>query len=98
MVKKFKNDEILPKKKQQAHNITSVLLRFLCILVANKGVNMRLFPYFFLLGTSLLLVTAPARPQETAETSVQVIRYDSLKSEVLKNRGKVVLVDFWATH
>jgi thiol-disulfide isomerase/thioredoxin len=28
---------------------------------------------------------------------VQVVKYDGLKDVVLKNRGKVVIVDFWST-
>jgi hypothetical protein len=39
-----------------------------------------------------------ALPQGKAgEPEVKVIKYDQLKEAVLKNRGKVVLVDFWFT-
>ena len=30
------------------------------------------------------------------EVTVRVVKYDGLKEEVLKHRGKVVVVDFWA--
>ena len=35
---------------------------------------------------------------QTPEKSVEVIpvKYDGLKQEVLKHRGKVLVVDFWA--
>jgi hypothetical protein len=34
---------------------------------------------------------------KAGEPEVKVIKYDQLKEAVLKNRGKVVLVDFWFT-
>jgi thiol-disulfide isomerase/thioredoxin len=35
--------------------------------------------------------------QETQTVDLQVVKYDGLKEAVLKNRGKVVIVDFWST-
>lgn len=38
-----------------------------------------------------------ADAQEKADdVTLRVVKYDGLKDEVLKNRGKVVLIDFWA--
>jgi len=46
----------------------------------------------------LLWSSAPGLTQGKAgEPDVKVIKYDELKEAVLKNRGKVVLVDFWFT-
>jgi thiol-disulfide isomerase/thioredoxin len=36
--------------------------------------------------------------QEAKKIAVVPVKYDGLKQEVLKHRGKVVLVDFWATY
>jgi thiol-disulfide isomerase/thioredoxin len=38
-----------------------------------------------------------AAQEKTQEVKLRVVKYDGLKEEVLKNRGKVVLVDFWGT-
>jgi len=32
---------------------------------------------------------------KTGEVALREVKYDALKDVVLKNRGKVVLVDFW---
>lgn len=40
-----------------------------------------------------VLVAGPA--QTTTEVHLQIVKYDGLADAVLKNRGKVVLVDFW---
>ncbi len=37
-------------------------------------------------------------PQEKGDVSLRVVKYDGLKEEVLKHRGKVVLVDFWGEY
>jgi thiol-disulfide isomerase/thioredoxin len=38
-----------------------------------------------------------ASAQEKADdVALRVVKYEGLKDEILKNRGKVVLVDFWA--
>ena len=44
----------------------------------------------------LLLLCAAAR--QTQEKSVEVVpvKYGGLKEEVLKHRGKVLVVDFWS--
>jgi hypothetical protein len=35
--------------------------------------------------------------QDKGEVKLDVVKYDGLKDSVLRNRGKVVLVDFWTT-
>ena len=47
------------------------------------------------LGTLILVSATLAQPPEK-RGEMTVVRYDGLKREVLKHRGKVVLVDFWA--
>lgn len=49
-----------------------------------------------LIGMVVILgsTTSPAQEKKIVMTPV---KYDGLKQEVLKHRGKVVLVDFWAT-
>lgn len=50
-----------------------------------------------LLGVVGLLVTSVSLGQGKADDiAVKVVKYDTLKDTILKNRGKVVLVDFWA--
>ena len=41
------------------------------------------------------LTPAGVPAQDKAEITLQVMKYDGLKDLVLKNRGKVVLVDLW---
>jgi hypothetical protein len=42
------------------------------------------------------IVTLSGNTQEAKDgINLQVVKYDGLKDMVLKNRGKVVLVDFW---
>ncbi len=42
------------------------------------------------------LMTAASTGQEKTDgISLKEVRYDGLKEVILKNRGKVVLVDFW---
>lgn len=56
---------------------------------------MRVFLLFSFGG--LLCFTAPAQPQQDGKIDVKNVSYDGLKELVLKNRGKVVVVDFWST-
>jgi thiol-disulfide isomerase/thioredoxin len=52
-----------------------------------------------LIAVPLLAMTflVPALAQEKAgEVSYKIVKYDGVVDAVLKNRGKVVLVDFWA--
>lgn len=44
-----------------------------------------------------LLFGACGLAQEPGKIDVKVVSYDGLKDLVLKNRGKVVVVDFWST-
>jgi thiol-disulfide isomerase/thioredoxin len=48
-----------------------------------------------LLGVALAWAAAGAGAQDDAVT-LNVVKYDGLKQEVLRHRGKVVVVDFWA--
>ena len=43
----------------------------------------------------LVLMCAPGSAQEKGEIKLEIVKYDGLKDAVLRNRGKVVLVDFW---
>ena len=45
----------------------------------------------------LIVVCATAGPAQEKKIATTPVKYDGLKQEVLKQRGKVVLVDFWAT-
>ena len=48
------------------------------------------------LAAALLIIQAPALPQDKSPgTDLRTVKYDALAEEVAKNRGKVVLVDFW---
>ena len=47
------------------------------------------------LGVLFMVSATLAQPPEK-RGEMTVVRYDGLKREVLKHRGKVVLVDFWA--
>jgi hypothetical protein len=51
-----------------------------------------------LLSLSLVAVlwVAASPAQDTPATMISV-KYDGLKQEVLKHRGKVLLIDFWAS-
>ncbi len=50
------------------------------------------------LGLSFAGFAGLASSQEkTGDVTMQVVKYDGLKQAVQKNRGKVVLVDFWGT-
>jgi hypothetical protein len=48
-----------------------------------------------LLALSGILLAGPAAAQDKKIEMIPV-KYDGLKQEVLKHRGKVVVVDFWA--
>ena len=51
-----------------------------------------------ILATLALLGVLCAGPGQTQEKKIEMIpvKYDGLKQEVLKHRGKVLVVDFWA--
>ena len=55
-------------------------------------------PRIRILASIAILAAVYAGVAQTPEKSVEVIpvKYDGLKQEVLKHRGKVVVVDFWA--
>ena len=50
--------------------------------------------------TLLVLITVVStsysQAQDEKKLTIIPVKYDGLKQEVLKHRGKVVLVDFWA--
>ncbi len=58
---------------------------------------MRSLSTLMLLSVLLVLPVVPALTQESATVDLQVVKYDGLKDLVLKNRGQVVVVDFWHT-
>ncbi len=37
-------------------------------------------------------------PAQDKKAELNIVKYDGLKREVLKHRGKVVVVDFWASY
>ena len=45
-------------------------------------------------GLALALSSSSAIPQ-SKNSDLQLVKYDGLKQAVRKNRGKVVIVDFW---
>jgi hypothetical protein len=51
----------------------------------------RLFPL-----AALAVLAAAVSPAQEKTVELIPVKYDALKQEVLKQRGKVVLVDFWA--
>lgn len=50
-----------------------------------------------MLFVGALLISVPGLAQEPGKIDVKIVSYDGLKDLVLKNRGKVVVVDFWST-
>jgi thiol-disulfide isomerase/thioredoxin len=49
-----------------------------------------------LLTATLLLISASAPADPPAAVAVQVVKYDGLSALIKQQRGKVVVVDFWA--
>jgi thiol-disulfide isomerase/thioredoxin len=56
---------------------------------------LKAFPALALIGVALGVLVAQG---QQAGISVKVVKYDALKEEVLRQRGKVVVVDFWADY
>jgi hypothetical protein len=48
-----------------------------------------------LLGIATTLASLPGAAQEKSDIKLEVVKYDGLKDAVLRNRGKVLLIDFW---
>ena len=46
---------------------------------------------------ALVLTMSGGHGQEAKTLDVQIVKYGGLKELVLKNRGKVVVVDIWFT-
>lgn len=46
---------------------------------------------------AIALAMSAGYTQEAKTLDVQIVKYDGLKEIILKNRGKVVLVDVWFT-
>lgn len=57
---------------------------------------MNCYRWLVVIGVSALLGAA-AQPGQEGKIEMTAVKYDGLKQEVLKQRGKVVIVDFWAT-
>jgi thiol:disulfide interchange protein len=51
----------------------------------------RIFPL-----AALAVLVAAVGPAQEKSVELVPVKYDALKQEVTKHRGKVVLVDFWA--
>ncbi len=49
------------------------------------------------LSAALLCAALPGAAQEKGDAKIDIVKYDGLKDAVTRNRGKVVLVDFWGT-
>jgi thiol:disulfide interchange protein len=45
---------------------------------------------------ALAILAAAVSPAQEKSVELIPVKYDALKQEVSKHRGKVVLVDFWA--
>jgi len=56
---------------------------------------MRVWKYGMLLGLAASLPSLPGTAQDKSDIKLEVVKYDGLKDAVLRNRGKVVLIDFW---
>ena len=52
----------------------------------------------FILGIALLSPPAFSQPPGDAKVAVRVVRYDGLTDAIKQQRGKVVVVDFWADY
>jgi hypothetical protein len=61
--------------------------------VFRRYISLGLLALFSLCLPSIRAADAPKK----AESGVQIVKYSQLGDLVKKNRGKVVVVDFWAT-
>jgi hypothetical protein len=50
---------------------------------------------FLGIGLATLSALSGAAQEAKEDVTLKVVKYDGLKDAVLKNRGKVVLIDFW---
>ncbi len=56
-----------------------------------------LIPRYYLIQVGLFtLVSATAAPAQDKRFEMTPVKYAGLKDEILKHRGKVVVLDFWA--
>ena len=46
----------------------------------------------------VLLVLASSMLAQDGGVDLKTVKYDGLTDQVVKNRGKVVLIDFWASY
>ena len=51
----------------------------------------------WLIALGVLAFCFTAGPAQEQKVTLTTVKYDELKQEILKHRGKVVVVDFWAT-
>ena len=56
---------------------------------------MRVWKNGMLLGLAMTRASLPGAAQDKSDIKLEVVKYDGLKDAVLRNRGKVVLIDFW---
>ena len=52
----------------------------------------------WLLSLGMLLLALPGGAQDKGEIKLDIVKYDGLKEAVLRQRGKVVLIDFWGEY
>ena len=45
---------------------------------------------------ALAILAAAVSPAQETNVELIPVKYDALKQEVVKHRGKVLIVDFWA--
>ena len=58
---------------------------------------MRSLPFAAMFLLPGLMGGSAGTAQEKSEIKIDVVKYDGLKDAVLRNRGKVVVVDFWGS-
>jgi len=59
---------------------------------------MKIFRCLALLCSITIIGPGISQSQDDKKITAIPVKYDGLKQEILKHRGKVVLVDFWATY
>lgn len=53
------------------------------------------YRYAAVAATLLCLSWPSGHAQDKGEVKLDIVKYDGLKDAVVRNRGKVVLIDFW---
>jgi len=58
---------------------------------------MRSLPFATVFLLPVLMGGSAGTAQEKSDIKIDVVKYDGLKDAVTRNRGKVVVVDFWGS-